>query len=344
MPKMLIIADDLTGATDSAAACAEYDIETIVLLGKPDGHDAGPEAAEVLAIDANTRCLAAKVAAEVTAKMVQRYATLSTPTDRVLLFKKVDSTLRGHVAVELAATLNARREQASSGQRVVALLAPAFPAQGRTTVRGRQLLKGRPLEDADSWQGESVRPLSNIADVLGDAGLSCGIVELATVRSGPQSLETAITTLASKVDVLVCDGVIDADLRAIARSSKALGPETVLAGSAGLARYIPLATGFGRTGSAPGRDREFALESGPTLFVVGSLSDASRKQAQALAAAPNVETFSNPQRTLLKNESDAWSEYAGLVSKSLQQGNDVLLMFNSSEPFTAPRFGSSQLR
>jgi 4-hydroxythreonine-4-phosphate dehydrogenase len=337
MPKMLIIADDLTGATDSAAACAEYGMETIVLLGKPDGHHAGPETAEVLAIDANTRCLAADEAAKVTAKTVQRYGRIGAPTDQALLFKKVDSTLRGHVAVELAAVLNARREQASSGQRVVALLAPAFPAQGRTTVRGRQLLNGIPLEDADSWKGERVRPRSNIAGIVGEAGLACGVIELATVRSGPHSLDTALSGQASTVDVIVCDAATDADLRAIAISSVALGPRTVLAGSAGLARYIPLATGFGRAGGAPGRDREIAFEKGPTLFVVGSLSDASRKQAQSLAAEPDVETFTNPQHTLLKNDSNAWREYAGLVSKTLERGKDVLLMFDSAEQFTPPQ-------
>jgi 4-hydroxythreonine-4-phosphate dehydrogenase len=334
MPKMVIIADDLTGATDSAAACGEYGMETIVLLGKPDGDDACPETAEALAIDANTRCLAADEAAEVTAKIVRRYGRIGTPTGQALLFKKVDSTLRGNVAAELAAALKARREQAPSGQRVAALLAPAFPAQGRTTVHGRQLLNGRPLEDVNSWQGEHVRPRSNIADVLGDTGLSCALVELATVRSGPHSLEAAITTLASEADVIVCDAATDTDLGAIAISSMALGPGAVFAGSAGLARHIPLATEFGRATGTPGRDREIALVKGPALFVVGSLSDASRKQAQMLAAAPNVETFANPQRTLLKDESNAWREYAELVSKSLERGNDVLLMLNSIEQFT----------
>ncbi len=331
MPKLVIIADDLTGAADSAAACMEAGAEAIVLLDGADGDDSAPESASVVAIDANSRCMAPMQAAEATARLVRRYGS---PADEAFLFKKVDSTLRGHLAVELGAALQARREQVSSGQRVVALLAPAFPAQGRTTVHGRQMLNGKLLEEVDSWQGERVRPRSNIADVLGEAGLSCGIVELATVRSGSRSLAASIVRLANTVDVIVCDAETDADLQVIAKSSRALGPRTVLAGSAGLARHILSDPKFPRTAGAAGRGHAMAIENGPTLFVVGSLSEASRQQAQMLAAAPDVETFTLPQQSLLMNEITAWHDYAGLVSKSLERGKDVLLMLDSTEQFT----------
>jgi D-threonate/D-erythronate kinase len=334
MPKMVIIADDLTGAADSAAACMEAGAEAVVLLGKAGGDDSAPEGASVVAIDANTRCLAPRQAAEVTARLVRRYGNAGAPGDQAFFFKKVDSTLRGHWAVELGAALNARREQVSGGQRIVALLAPAFPAQGRTTVHGRQMLNGKPLEEVASWQSERVLPRSNIADVLGEAGLLCAIVELATIRSEPRSLQAAMTRLASETDVIVCDAETEADLQAIAKSSRALGPRTVLAGSAGLARHILSYPELPRTASAPGRGHTMALAKGPILFVVGSLSEASRQQAQMLAAAPDVETFTHPQHSLLMNETTAWHDYAGLISKSLERGKDVLLMLDSTERFT----------
>ena len=327
MPKMLIIADDLTGATDSAATCAEYGMETIVLLGDPPGDIAVPETAEALAIDANTRCLHAEDAAEITARIIRDYGASA---DRALLFKKVDSTLRGHLAAELAAALNARRAQVSSDQRVVVVLAPAFPAQGRTTVRGRQMMRGKLLEDADSWPGEFVRGHSNIAEIMGEAGLICGLTELKTVRSGQQSLERAMFRLANTVDVIVCDAENEEDLQAIAASSMALGPKTVWAGSAGLARHMPCAAGVARASrSSDLAVRNHVIMPGPALFVVGSPARASREQARALAAAPNMETLTI-QLSLLNDQSSRWRELARDVARTLQLGRDVLLTLEFS--------------
>ena len=59
-----------------------------------------------------------------------------------LLYKKIDSTLRGNITAELFALMEAFEVQR-------ALVAPAFPAQGRTTVHGRQFINGEPLEQTD---------------------------------------------------------------------------------------------------------------------------------------------------------------------------------------------------
>lgn len=136
MAKILIIADDLTGAADCGVVFAGRGMEAMVVPGRP-GEDAavcGPVAkAEVLAIDADTRGLAGQRAAEAVALIVSQYGDCGG-----LIFKKVDSTLRGNVAPELAAVLRAWRTKVAAGERVAMLFAPAFPAHGRTTVMGRQ--------------------------------------------------------------------------------------------------------------------------------------------------------------------------------------------------------------
>ena len=59
-----------------------------------------------------------------------------------LVYKKLDSTLRGNVAAELAAAFGAAgRERA--------IVAPAFPAAGRTTVGGTQLVHGVPVDETE---------------------------------------------------------------------------------------------------------------------------------------------------------------------------------------------------
>ena len=331
-PEILIIADDLTGAADCGVACGAG---AVVLLGKPDGWL--PDAA-VLAFDANTRSMAPELAAQTTAGLVTDLARLCDSATRdhqpVLLFKKVDSTLRGNVGLELAATLKARRTQAMPAERVVALFAPASPAHGRTTVEGRHRVHGQLLEQADLWPDESVRPRSDLAEILRGSGLSCGTLELPLIRAGAHSLENAMIRLACEADVLICDAETDADLAAIANAAMVLHPATVWCGSAGLARHIPRNVGL-----APLADHTLrsayspVFGVGPTLFVVGSPANASLEQASALATAPDINAITIPHALALSAEpAAAVQEYARRVSSSLQQGTDVLVHLDASEP------------
>src|SRR5271154_2632464 len=132
MRQMLVIADDLSGAADCGIACAGHGLNTVVVLGDT----AGEIDTDVLSVDGNTRHLDSTKAAAETARLVRRYIH----DEGQLLFKKLDSTLRGNVAAELAAALGARRGVALNSEHIVAVLAPAFPANGRTTSSGRQLV------------------------------------------------------------------------------------------------------------------------------------------------------------------------------------------------------------
>jgi len=122
-----IIADDLTGALDVAAPFAERGLCTLVVLS-PDGldaHDAMLGAAEVVCINTASREITAgearrRVSAAAAALMVHE------PT---IVFKKIDSRLKGHVAVETGTMLEATG-------RMRALVAPAIPDMGRLVVDG----------------------------------------------------------------------------------------------------------------------------------------------------------------------------------------------------------------
>jgi D-threonate/D-erythronate kinase len=334
-PDILIIADDLTGAADCGVACGSG---AVVLLGKPDGRL--PDAA-VLAIDANTRPMTPEQAAQTTAGLVTDLARLCDSAARdhqpVLLFKKVDSTLRGNVGVELAAALKARRIQAPPAERVVALFAPASPSHGRTTVEGRHRVHGQLLEHADLWPNESVRPHSDLAEILRNSGLSCGTLALPTIRAGAHPLKDAMTRLAREADVLVCDAETDADLEAIANAAMVLHPKTVWCGSAGLARHIPRNVGLAPLADHTLRYAYSPVSGvGPTLFVVGSPANASLEQARALAAAPDIVAITIPPAFALSTEpSAALQEHARLISTNLQKGTDVLVQFDASEPCAA---------
>jgi uncharacterized protein YgbK (DUF1537 family) len=72
-----------------------------------------------------------------------------------LLFKKIDSTLRGQPASETAAALAHLKAQSGSA---FGIFAPAFPATNRTTIDGRVVVGGRPLERPRS--GSAITPMT----------------------------------------------------------------------------------------------------------------------------------------------------------------------------------------
>ncbi len=113
-----------------------------------------------------------------------------------ILFKKIDSTLRGQPAAETAAALAHLRSLAGSG---FGVFAPAFPATGRTTIDGHILVKGRPLEEAEVWQRDHTYPSADLVEVLATAGIRGERIPLAMVRGG--DLKATLATLAGEGDV-----------------------------------------------------------------------------------------------------------------------------------------------
>src|SRR5882724_1555236 len=126
-PPATLIADDLTGACDAGALFAGRGrVAVFVTPATP-----GPEW-NVAAVDTESRGLAPHRAAKAIRAAAER---LGTRLAQGLLFKKIDSTLRGPVGAELESLL------AASG-RTSALVCPAFPGQHRVVVDGTLLVNG----------------------------------------------------------------------------------------------------------------------------------------------------------------------------------------------------------
>lgn len=316
MTQIVAIADDLTGAADCAAACAARGITaTVVLHSSAEEPTTWPDA-QIVSFDADTRCLSAERAAETTGELVRLQRKHAADA---VLFKKVDSTLRGNLAAELSAVLpNCGRKSAADKQLSI-LLAPSLPAQGRTTVGGRLMVHGMPLHETDLWKNEVRESRSEIAAHLADANLSSRLIDIAAVRSGLDRLRAEMKQRAAEADVVVCDAETDDDLGAIALAAVGVGEFGAWSGSAGLASH--LAQALAMESSDDGRPcAQFAT--GPTLFVVGSAASITREQAQELAAEAEVVTvLIEPARLEAENE-------VKRILDGLRLGRDVLMMLS----------------
>ena len=313
MHRLLIVADDLTGAADCGMTFLAAGLDTVVVL-KDDEPIPG---ADVVSVDAATRRLSSPQATEQTARLTHRYLTPQTQ----ILFKKLDSTLRGHVAQETAAVLSVTR--ALHGAQGIAIVAPAFPAMGRTTVGGRQFVRGVPVETTEIWHREALNASAYLPGRLGEHGLRTTHIDLGTVRS-EKRLSDALAGAKAQHDAVVCDAETDEDLHAIVHAGMALQTPIVWAGSAGLAAQLPQALGIGREPRQPTLPSLSAQ--GPLLFVIGSPSRASREQILRLAADREIESEMVPLSALRQGvHSAAWTEQTKRLEHAFSTGRDIVV-------------------
>jgi uncharacterized protein YgbK (DUF1537 family) len=239
-----------------------------------------------------------------------------------VLFKKIDSTLRGQPAAEIAATLACL---SSGTERAFSVLAPAFPATGRTTIGGRVLVHGQALEETDLWQRDHTYSNADLVDVLATAGVRSEKVPLAAVRGGDLEVRFAGIADAGNL-VAVCDAETEHDLSLIAEAGLHASPASLFIGSAGLAQALAILDGT--CGAEPLRipPNRFG-----TLTVVGSLAAASRAGARRLEAMGTVAHFPVEPETLTGSDANR-AKIAASVMERLAAGGDALVEISLNNP------------
>jgi len=302
MPELTIIADDLTGAADCGIAFALAGLPTFVAFAK----GTPPGDAQVLAVDTDSRAASAEEAS----RRVHAAARDAWGRGARTLYKKIDSTLRGHVGEEVAAVVAAAKE---TGRRPVVIAAPAFPALGRTTRGGRVFVDGVPLERTEVWRKSGMIGPADIAGRLRACGLHVAGADVEAVRS---------ETLPRDADAIVCDADVEDDLRRIAEAGARLDAAVVWVGSGGLARHLP---GALRLRPAAAAARRFAPRRGPVLALVGSRSSVAREQARELCAQSGTECIELSPDALLSG-----SEVPE-ARKALEAGRDLVLIIAASD-------------
>jgi len=195
MTSVRLLADDLTGALDTAAEfvglCGPFDVIW------PDTPEA--PGSRSLAIDSGTRERSKAESIEI----VERLAPLL--RGGTIAYKKVDSLLRGAWAAELGACLG-------TGDWASCVVAPAFDYQGRRTVEGQQF--------ARTVQGEWHRVGDKLLDQLRQDGVEA--------RQGR-------TDTLSQGGVQVFDAESDLDLDRVVEMAQRMPGPVLWCGSGGLA-------------------------------------------------------------------------------------------------------------
>jgi len=254
-----IISDDLTGAADTGVQFARAGYRTAVAFrGAPI-----PPAEDLhaVALDTDSRAMPAGFAAK---RVLEAGRAVR---DARLVYKKLDSTLRGPVAAELAAALAAvGRERA--------VVAPAFPSAGRTTVDGVQLVRGVPVHETEA----SDDPRTPVEEGHIPTLLAASFPSVRSLSAENLADPATVRRALEDTTCIVADAARDGDLEALVRAVP--DPREVLwAGSAGLAHAL----GSVYPGPCAGTKPPAPTPASRVLVVVGSLSRVSRGQLRTLS-------------------------------------------------------------
>jgi len=215
--KLIVLADDLTGALDTGIQFVAGKANTRVVLDPTYPLASVDAKVQVLVVDTESRHLPPQKAAGLVAHIVKQAAELHVP----YIYKKTDSALRGNIGAELAAALKA------SGARQLHFV-PAFPKTKRSTENGIQLIDGTPVAKS-VFAKDPFNPVkhSAVAEILAEQT----DVKILNKKKGEG--------LAAEPGIIVYDAVTDEDILAWTQKLHAAGTMKVMAGCAGFATAVP---------------------------------------------------------------------------------------------------------
>jgi D-threonate/D-erythronate kinase len=255
-PQVVILADDLTGACDSAAAFLSPERSAWVWLR--DGF-AGANAADIWSFSTESRDDPPPVAKERVRRLIEGLGEVLPST---LFFKKVDSAGRGCFAEEIAAV-------SASISADLVIYSPSFPEMGRFVLNGSLRIR----DTTGEYREVRIHDL-----VPEQMHASIGLIACGTDRFVEQSLRREA---GEGKHLLVCDAGESEDLERIVRVAGRLPQRLLWAGSAGLgrelARILPSGTSVLRRSRDPAR--------GQTLIFAGSSHSVTRLQMDRLTKA-----------------------------------------------------------
>lgn len=280
-----IVADDLTGATDSAVQFARAGWKTRLALTMPTQQSAEPGSAIAFVTDA--RAEDAAPARAVTAKTVE--GLHQTGVGR--LFLKIDSTLRGSVINQIHGALDA---WSNHHHGAIAIVCSAYPALGRTIEDGHLLVNGEAVHTTSIGR-DPVTPLktSEVAKIL-PGSIRFQLDEATTAENAARlvaATEKQSALFPSRI--VSVDAKNDDEIARLAETIAHLGPKAIPAGSAGLAIPMsrtwdasaslaePAATNWSQLRQTTGQGAG-AAHMPRVIVVVSSLHDVSRAQVDEL--------------------------------------------------------------
>jgi len=271
MAKVIVVADDLTGANATGVLLKKNGFDTYTVLDVADGGDPALTGCDCLVVPTESRAIESQ---EAYRRVKTALETLK--GDGVMLYaKRIDSTLRGNLGSETDAFLDVL------GPDYVAVCVPCFPSSGRVLVGGYLLVNGVPLQKTEVAK-DPKNPITTSSAkqlYLAQSRYPLETIHLDDIAKGVDSLAALMAeAVKGGARILVCDSVSMEDMETI-----------VDALVAAKIKFIPVDPGvFTAVSAKRVLPRSRTVGPGKVLMAIGSVNGVARAQVKELLGGLDV--------------------------------------------------------
>lgn len=306
MVKLLIIADDFTGALDTGVQFAKKGIRTYVKIVdncRLEGDLWEDNDCQVLVLDIESRHASPDTAME----RVSYAANLAYSNGVEYIYKKTDSTLRGNVGSELTALL--RTMKCSE-----LIFVPAFPKASRVTISGRHLVSDIPL-NLTEFARDLLNPVNSsmVKDIIREQS----DIDTREVHLG--EYEQSFRQYPGRPCISIVDAKNDDDLFQLGHILKSENKLHCLAGCAGFAEILPELLGLAGQAACQ------SIHGGKTLLISGSLSNVAKKQVEYAQEECGYHKLSFPLKEMMDDSPGSMDTIVFMLGKQLHSYDKLAL-------------------
>ncbi|MFC4324302.1 four-carbon acid sugar kinase family protein [Litchfieldia salsa] len=311
--RISVISDDLTGASDCGGQLVRFGLNVSVVVQE---HSERNYDYDAVIYNTDSRSVTGAEAYERVRKICGTIK--SGPVD--LIYKKIDSTMRGNIGEEINAIFDSFSPD-------FVIIAPAFPVNGRKVINGIHYLNSVKLENTEVARDPKtpVRE-SEIKRLIENQ--SKRKVEHITFQEIHQGYETIMDKLVScksnQISYITVDSVQESDLEKLVELIQQTDFSVVWVGSAGLMNYLPEIYGIKQVQQT----LPMPTHHEPVLLVVGSVSATGRSQLQHLLNFSDTVGLEMNSAKILQGEDLKGMELLRLLSEAKEaflQGKNVVL-------------------
>lgn len=320
MIKLAVIADDLTGANDTALQFAKRNIKSSVEINFMQMADVKDK--EVIVVDTDSRDLDE----DLSYKRVKDICEEMSRYNIKCAYKKIDSTLRGNLGAEIKAVDDVFKPD-------IVIIAPAYPANQRITIGGYHLLEGKPIELTEIANAPKtpVKKSYLPAILQEQVNKDIAVIDFKIIRQGADFTNKKISKFVDQGRRwIVCDIIEEENFITLMDAVKEY-KNILWVGSAGLAEYLPY---FYRWSGE--KILSMNRRKGSILVCAGSVSHITQNQVRTLLNQRKINLVKinlvkiNMVR-LLEDKNSELIEKSQIINQLIREQKNILLATAQSD-------------